>query len=199
MHALASILFKDYRQRVLGLLLLHPEGEYHVREIARMTNTVAGTLHRELKQLADAGILSKRKQGNQVLYRANPNCLIFEELVNILSKTNVSFETENGVADPKRVKRMDKVVEDNRAAILSLARKNGVRNVRVFGSMARNDADKNSDLDLLVELEEGKSGFALGGFLEDVSNLVHRKVDVVTENSLYPAIKDKVLQEVVRL
>ncbi len=63
MKTLASILFKDYRQRVLGLLLLHPESEYHVREIARLTNTVAGTLHKELKQLADVGILSKQKRG----------------------------------------------------------------------------------------------------------------------------------------
>jgi len=51
----------------------------------------------------------------------------------------------------------------------------------------------------LVELEEGQSGFALGGFLEDVTNLVHRKVDVVTEKSLHPAIRDKVLREVVQL
>ena len=90
---------------------------------------------------------------------------------------------------------MDSLVEKNRQKILAAALKNGVRNVRVFGSMARNDANENSDLDLLVELEKGKSGFALGGFLEDVSNLVHRKVDVVTEKSLHPSIRDKVLHE----
>jgi len=90
---------------------------------------------------------------------------------------------------------MDSLVENNRQEILSAARKNGVRNVRVFGSMARNDANDESDLDLLVELEEGKSGLALGGFLEDVSNLVQRKVDVVTEKSLHPSIRDKVLRE----
>lgn len=94
---------------------------------------------------------------------------------------------------------MDALVEKNRQQILSLARKNGVRNVRVFGSMARNDANEESDLDLLVELEEGKSGFALGGFLKDVSRLVHRKVDVVTEKSLHSAIHDKVLREAITL
>ena len=45
-----SILFSEYRRRVLGLLLLHPEERYHVREIARLTNTTAGTLHRELSK-----------------------------------------------------------------------------------------------------------------------------------------------------
>ena len=49
--------------------------------------------------------------------------------------------------------------------------------------MARNDANEDSDLDLLVELEDGKSGFAMGGFLEDVTNLLHRKV--VIANNLH--------------
>lgn len=90
---------------------------------------------------------------------------------------------------------MHSLVEKNRQQILATALKYGVRNVRVFGSMVRNDANENSDLDLLVDLEKGKSGFALGGFLEDVSKLVHRKVDVVTEKSLHPSIRDKILHE----
>jgi len=90
---------------------------------------------------------------------------------------------------------MDSIVEKYRNQILTLAKQNGVRNVRVFGSMARNDAGPDSDLDLMVDIEKGKSGLALGGFLADVSKLIHRKVDVVTENSLHPKIKDKVLHE----
>ena len=76
-----------------------------------------------------------------------------------------------------------------------LAKENGIRNVRVFGSMAGNDGNEKSDLDLLVELEEGKSGFALGSFLENVTNLLHCKVDVVIEKSLHPTIHDKVMRE----
>ena len=95
-------------------------------------------------------------------------------------KMNIS---ELSSAAPK----MDALVEKNRQNILSIAREKGIRNVRVFGSMARNDANEESDLDLLVELEEGQSGFALGGFLDAVSKLVHRKVDVVTEKSLHPS------------
>ena len=155
MKKLASILFKDYRQKVLGLLLLHPESEYHVREIARLTDTLAGTLHRELKQLSEVGLLNKRYQGNQVLYRANTSNLIFDDLVNILRKIQSDYKAERIEVKSSRVPKMDILVEKNRDKILSLARKNGVRNVRVFGSMARNDADENSDLDLLVELEEG--------------------------------------------
>ena len=83
---LVSILFKEYRRRVLGLLLLHPEQAYHVREIARLTDTIAGTLHKELGTLARAGVLEKSSRGNQVSYQANRECLIFEELSNACLK-----------------------------------------------------------------------------------------------------------------
>ncbi len=183
---LVELLFKGYRRRVLGLLLLHPDKKYHVREIARLTDTFAGTLHKELSRLADTGLLLKDKAGNQVLYSANRDCLIFEELASILRKiSNTSLVG----------KKMDALVEKNREQILGIAKKNGIANVRVFGSMARNEAGSESDLDLLVDIINGKSGFALGGFLSDVTELVHRKVDVVTEKSLHPRIREKVLNE----
>ena len=187
---LIELLFKGYRRQVLDLLLLNPKQKYHVREIARLTDTVAGTLHKELSKLAEAGLLNKEAIGNQVFYQVNSSCLILDELTNIFEKTR-NANSKN----PK----MDLLVEKNRKKILSIAREKGIRNVRVFGSMARNDANEKSDLDLLVELEEGKSGFALGGFLDAVSKLVHRKVDVVTEKSLHPTIHDKVMHEAIAL
>ncbi len=92
---------------------------------------------------------------------------------------------------------MDPLIIKNRHKILAIAKNNGVTNIRVFGSMAKNKANQNSDVDFLVEIEEGKTGFALGGFLMDVSELLHRKIDVVTENALHKRIHDKVLQEAV--
>ena len=129
MQTLASILFKDYRQKVLGLLLLHPEREYHVREIARITKTVAGTLHRELKQLADVGILSKQKKGNQVLYKANIDCPIFKELASILRKTS-------GVVDVIR------------EALFSLT--DDIEIAFIFGSIAKEKESEGSDIDVIV-------------------------------------------------
>jgi DNA-binding transcriptional ArsR family regulator len=82
-----SLLFSEYRRRVLGLLLLHPDSRYHVREIARLTSTTAGTLHRELSKLAKAGVLIRETSGNQVYYQANRDFLIFQELTSILKKT----------------------------------------------------------------------------------------------------------------
>jgi len=195
LSGLAKLLFKDYRRRVLALLLLHPDKRYHVREIARLTGTVAGTLHKELARLAEAGVLVKEAVGNQVQYRANVACPIYEELSQILHKLTGQTTNENKQESNGTQMKMSNIVEQYRNQILSLAKENGVRNVRVFGSMARNEAGPDSDLDLLVDIENGKSGLALGGFLADVSALVHRKVDVVTEKALHPRIRDKVLHE----
>jgi len=132
---LAALLFKEYRRRVLGLLLLHPEETYHVREIARLTGTVAGTLHKELARLAEAGILAKSVSGNQVRYGANREGLIFEELAAILRKTS-------GVVD---------VLAD---ALAPLA--DDIQLAFVFGSMASGKQTAGSDIDILVI---GTSGF----------------------------------------
>jgi hypothetical protein len=94
---------------------------------------------------------------------------------------------------------MDTLIARNRKKILELARHRGVRNVRLFGSRSRGDAAPASDVDLLVELEQGRTGLALGGFLMDVSELLGHKVDVVTDNALHPQIRDRVLKEAVPL
>lgn len=192
---LAELLFKGYRRRVLELLLLHPDQRYHVREIARLTGTAAGSVHKELAKLAAAGLLQKDAVGNQVVYQADPNCLVLGELTSILEK--ISGQRSLGAV--VETSKMDALIENNRSNILMLAKANGVRNVRVFGSMARNDANPDSDLDLLVDIESGKSGLALGGFLSDVSELLRRKVDVATEKSLHPKIREKVLDEAIAL
>lgn len=89
------------------------------------------------------------------------------------------------------------LIEKNRESIRAIAKSRGIRNVRLFGSMARDAASEDSDVDLLVELEEGRSGLALGGFLQDVSDLLGRKVDVVTEHSLHARIREQVLKEAI--
>jgi len=133
---LASLLFGDYRLKVLTRLLLHPEQCYHVREIARLTGTSAGTLHKELARLAQAGVLTREEIGNQVRYGANRQCPIYSELTGILRKTA-------GLAD---------VLKDALSALrerLALA--------LVFGSVAGGDEGPGSDVDVLLV---GEIGFA---------------------------------------
>ena len=92
---LLDTLFGGQRQRVLGWLLLHPDEALHVRELARLTGTHAGSLHRELARLAEAGLLVRSTRGNQVLYQANRSCPVFAELAGLFRKTS-------GVADVLR-------------------------------------------------------------------------------------------------
>lgn len=90
---------------------------------------------------------------------------------------------------------MHSLIESHREQIRALAARYGIERVRVFGSMARGDADADSDVDLLVSLPEGASGLALGGLLMDVQDLLHRRVDVVTEGGLHPAVRERILRE----
>ena len=90
---------------------------------------------------------------------------------------------------------MHAVISRHRAEILAIAQRHGLRDVRVFGSMARGDADDDSDVDLLVSLPPERTGLALGALLMEVQDLLQRRVDVVTEKSLHPLVRDHVLKE----
>jgi predicted nucleotidyltransferase len=90
---------------------------------------------------------------------------------------------------------INELVKEKREDILRVAALHGVRNVRIFGSVARGEADSDSDVDLLVELEPGRSLFDLGGLLMDLQALLEHPVDVVTERGLRERIRDRVLKE----
>jgi predicted nucleotidyltransferase len=92
-----------------------------------------------------------------------------------------------------------KLVREKRREILSLAEARGARNVRVFGSAARGEPGPESDVDLLVELEDDRSLVDLGGLAIDLRDLLGREVDVVTESGLHWYIREKVLREAVPL
>ncbi len=94
---------------------------------------------------------------------------------------------------------MHPLIETHRTELLALARRRGVTGVRVFGSMSRGDGSNNSDVDLLVTLGPGISGLALGGLFLDAQELLGRRVDVVTEASLHPALRERVVKSAVPL
>lgn len=82
-----------------------------------------------------------------------------------------------------------------RQSILAIAGRYGARNLRVFGSVVRGEADAASDVDFLVELEPGRSLFDLGGLLMDLQEHLHCKVDVMTPAMLKPRVRERVLRE----
>lgn len=134
LQMLIDLLFGSYRKKVLSVLLLHPDVDYHVRELARLTGTPAGTLHRELARLAEGGLLLRKEQGNQVRYQANQQCPVFPELAGLLRKTT-------GAAD----------------MLASALAPLGVPLALIFGSVASGTETATSDVDVLVI---GDAGFA---------------------------------------
>ena len=91
------------------------------------------------------------------------------------------------------------LLQSRRNDILSIAARYGARNVRVFGSVARGEARPDSDVDILVDMEPGRSLFDLGGLLFDLQTLLGVDVDVVTEKGLRQRIRTQVMQEAVPL
>ena len=91
------------------------------------------------------------------------------------------------------------LVQSKREQILRVARRHGVTGVRVFGSMARGDAGPKSDVDLLVEVGAEPSAWFPGGLVADLEELLGRRVQVVTERGLDELLRDRVLEEAIRL
>jgi uncharacterized protein len=91
------------------------------------------------------------------------------------------------------------LLREKREEILQVAAKHGARRVRIFGSVARGEADASSDLDLLVEMEPGRSLLDLGELLMELQDLLGCRVDVVTEKGLRERIRERVLKEAVAL
>ncbi len=153
---LAETLFSDYRRRILSHLLLRPDEHYHVREISRLTGVPAGSLHRELKLLADAGLLSRHSAGNQVRYQANRDCPIFQELAGIFRKTC-------GLSDIIR------------AALQPLSPV--IKAAFIFGSVARGEEKATSDVDVCVI---GKVSFTdVVATLADMNQKLGREINPV--------------------
>ena len=133
----SDLLFPNqYRRKVLGLLLMRPDQQIHLRELARVIGAAPGTLKKELDALCEVGLLRAERVGNQVRFCANTAHPVFPELQALIRKTI-------GLVDALR---------------LSLAPLAGrIDAAFVFGSMASGTESAGSDIDLMVV---GDAGFA---------------------------------------
>lgn len=123
------LLFGDYHLRLLSLLLLRPDEEFHLREIERLSGVPVGPARRELQRFVDAGLVTRRAAGNQVRFQADRHCLVYDELASVLRKTT-------GIADPIR------------ETLRPLA--DHIDFAALFGSVARGQEGPRSDIDLLI-------------------------------------------------
>jgi len=197
-----ELLFGAYRRKVLSLLLFHGDRSFYMREISRLTGVPPGSLHRELKALAEAGILVRSPLGNQVRYQADAACPILDDLAAILRKPprrtgavreaapDAALDYRGDARQPRRDEggaALDMVVA-RLAEITALCRKFHVRRLDLFGSAARGTFDAaRSDLDFVVTFEE-LHPVALAddwfGLREGLEALFGRPVDLLTDRSI---------------
>lgn len=91
------------------------------------------------------------------------------------------------------------LLQRRRPDILKIAKSRGAANVRVFGSVVSGGETAQSDIDLLVVMQAGRSLLDLVGLNLDLNDLLERKVDVVDEGALSPYIRDRILSEAIPL
>ena len=87
------------------------------------------------------------------------------------------------------------MLKEKRDAVLSLAARHGARDIRIFGSAARDEAGEASDLDLLVSMDSDRSLLDLSALVLDLNDLLGIKVDVVNEDGIYWLLRRKILKE----
>lgn len=161
---------------------------------------------RELKNRASR-LIEEVEAGEPVVVtrRGHPAAVIVpvEEAESLLLSRAEEFVRMRLASDAGETARgatgLRRLVERKRGEIEALAARRGAHNVRLFGSVARGDAGPESDIDLLVDLEQGRSVLDLGGLVEDLRSLLGRRVDVVPAGDLRPGLRDRVLSEAVPL
>jgi predicted nucleotidyltransferase len=94
---------------------------------------------------------------------------------------------------------LEELLKENREAILRICAKHGARNVRIFGSVARGEADEQSDIDLIVEFDPERSLLDHAALWLELQDLLGCKLDVVSDRGIKPRIRERVLREAIPL
>jgi predicted nucleotidyltransferase len=131
--AVATALFTPVQQRVLGLLFGQPARRFQSAELIRLAEGGTGAVHRQLQRLAEAGLVTVTRDGNQKYYAASTDAPVFAELHGLIVKTV-------GIVDPLRAA-LDPIADQIHLAF-------------VFGSVAKGNERAGSDLDLLVVTDD---------------------------------------------
>lgn len=157
---LAETLLGKTRRAILSVLYGHADEQFYLRQLVRLTGSGTGAMQRELKALTDAGILQRIVKGRQVYYQANAGCAVYPELKSLIMKTA-------GMGDAMKT------------ALLPLTDR--IRTAFIYGSVARGDENRGSDVDLFVV---GDTTLAeIVGALSPVQLILNREINP----TVYPA------------
>lgn len=170
MSLIGDALFTKTQQQIFALLYGRPQKSFYLKEILRMTGMGVATIKNELDSFLSSGILSMTKIGNQHHYQANPDCPIYDELINIVRKTF-------GIADV--IKNACEPIQDQ----MDLA--------FIYGSIAKGEETADSDIDLLV-ISELTFAEVMNNLTEAEQTLT-RKINpsIYTKKQIQSKIKQK--------
>jgi predicted nucleotidyltransferase len=145
---LASFLFGRTRRAAMSLFFEHPDEAYYVSQIVRLLDKGSGAVQRELRLMAEAGIIFRTKKGNQAYYQANKNCPAFNEIKKILEVTSAPVPALSG-------SRLERHIRVPQQELESFCRQHHIGKLAFFGSVLREDFRPDSDVDVLVDFEHG--------------------------------------------
>ena len=208
---LSDGLFGKTRQAVLALLYGRADTSFYTKQVLDAVRIGRGAVQRELKNLTETGIVVREVQGRRVYYRANNATPIFDDLRNIVEQTAAASpavgetppstirETATPYVPSKTEKGAPRIAVPKRK-LAAFCRRNHIRRLSLFGSVLREDFRPDSDVDVLVEFDPGKTpGFAFFGIQEELSNMLGRKVDLNTLGDISPYFRDRVAREATTL
>ena len=153
-QTIADLLFGQTRRSVLTLLYGHADETYYLRQIARLVERSVGAVQREVRQLSDAGLITRNVRGNHVLYQVNAKNPVFNELKSLILKTAGARDVIREGLSPLR----DRILS-----------------AFIYGSVARQDENANSDVDLMVI---GSAGFGeIVASLQRAQKMLGREVN----------------------
>lgn len=151
---IAEALFSRTQQAVLGLLFSRPDRGFALSEIVREARKGTGAVYRELARLVGAGLVSVLPADGRKLYQANRSSPVFGELAGLMAKLAGAAPA---VRSPVAAYDVAPQPAVSRAKLAALCRKYHVRRLGLFGSAARGELGRESDVDLLIEFEPGKA------------------------------------------
>ena len=202
MEDISLFLFGKTRCAVLAFLYSHSDESFYMHHILRAVRTGSGAVQRELKHLTDAGIITREQRGRQVYYRANEKCPVFNELQKIVcvgisrstSTSNVIDQVVINIPKGEPVAR-NRNITVPKARVAEFCQRNRICALYLFGSVLRDDFRPESDIDILVEFEQGHvpGFFSVFDMEHELSRIFGgRKIDIRTAKDISRYFREEI-------
>jgi uncharacterized protein len=177
MEKTGSYLFDKTRRGLLTMLYNLPGEAFYVNQIVKDLDSGSGAVQRELRTATEAGLLLREKRGNLVLYRANQEAPIYNELKSIIEKT-----TSKTIRQDDLVMQRFKI---NQNVLGEFCRKHYINKLSLYGAVLQPEFGKEDNINVLVEFQTGRApGFGIADVEKELSELAEHKLEIKSPGEL---------------